>query len=276
MNNIVFFRLILIELGYQAGQHELLSDTFMKTLPQKIKLQVKETHNQIENHKKDIKTIQSKLDKAYKKLDKSKAKYIKHHAEWESSKEAFKNAEADSTSSKNEIEKMQQRTIARRQQVEDYKGEYAQQLVRTNLSQAAYFHSELPAVLDSLQNLSQSNCAFFKRIWSKFVGAEKEVAFIITKCHEEMENVIHEINPDEDTEKVIEKYKTGNVPPPDLQFDDLSDEYSTVVGPNAQTKDRVGRDQGDEWKVNLYQKKRELERKIQAQQMKIKKGQAIQ
>ena len=83
-------------------------------------------------------------------------------------------------------------------------------------------------------------------------------------------------NPDEDTEKVIEKYKTGNVPPPDLQFDDLSDEYSSVIGSNARTKDRVGRDQGDEWKVNLYQKKRELERKIQAQLMKIKKGQTIQ
>ena len=266
--------MILVELGYQAGQHELLSEAFMKRFPQDIKLEVKDTNKQLEKYKKDLKTLQYKLDKAYKNLDKSKVKYIKHQLEWESSSEALKTVEADAISTNHDIEKLRQLTISKGRQAEEYKGEYALQLMRTNQSQAAYYHSELPAVLDSLQSLSQDKCEHFKRIWSSCVGAEKEVAPIIAKCHEEMENVISDISPEEDCEQVIEKNKTGNVPPPDLQFDDLSDghEYSRVVGTVGRSKERSGREQGEERESNLYQRKRELERKIQTQQMQIEKG----
>ena len=96
--------MILLEVGYQAGQHELLSDTFLKTFSQEIKLQVKDTKKKIENNRKDIKVLQNKLDKAYRNLEKSKMKYVKHHADWQLSKEALKNAEAEGTTSKNEID----------------------------------------------------------------------------------------------------------------------------------------------------------------------------
>ena len=257
--------MILLEVGYQAGQHELLSDTFLKTFSQEIKLQVKDTYKKIENHRKDIKVLQNKLDKAYRNLEKSKMNYVKHHADLQLSKEASKNAEAEGTTSMNEIEKMNLIAATKRQHVEDYKGEYAQQLVKTNQSQSEYFNSELPAVLDSLQILSQNNCQFFKRIlfFSNCVGAEKEAAFIISKCHEEIENVIHNISAEEDTVRVIEKYKTGKIPPLDLQFDDLSDGHMQFDDFNG------GRDS------NLYQKKRDLTKKIKDQQIMVGRGKII-
>jgi len=266
------FRLILLEVGYQAGQHELLSDMFMKTFPQEIKLQVKDTYKKIENHRKDIKVLQNKLDKAYRNLEKSKEKYVRHHTDWQLSKEALKNAEAEGTTSKNEMEMMNQIAATKRQQVEDYKGEYAQQLVKTNKSQSEYFNSDLPAVLDSLQILSQNNCQFVKRIFSNCVGAEKEAAFIISKCHEEIENVIEDISPEEDTDRVIEKYKTGNIPPPDMQFEDLSDGHIQLAGPGQIDTEKVQHEPSDGRDSNLYQKKRDLEKKIKDQQMLVEKG----
>ena len=267
--------MILLEVGYQAGQHELLSDTFLKTFSQEIKLQVKDTYKKIENHRKDIKVLQNKLDKAYRNLEKSKMKYVKHHADWQLSKEALKNAEAEGTTSKNEIEKMNLIAATKRQHVEDYKGEYAQQLVKTNQSQSEYFNSELPAVLDSLQILSQNNCQFLKRIFSNCVGAEKEAAFIISKCHEEIENVIHNISAEEDTVRVIEKYKTGKIPPLDLQFDDLSDGHMQFDGPGEIDSEKVKKEQNEERDGNLYQKKRDLEKKIKDQQILVGKGKII-
>jgi hypothetical protein len=91
--------LILLEVGYQAGQHELLSDTFMKTFSQEIKLHVKDTYKKIDNHSKDIKVLQNKLNKSYRNLEKSKVKYVKHHTDWQLSKEALKNAEGEGQSS---------------------------------------------------------------------------------------------------------------------------------------------------------------------------------
>ena len=240
----------------------------MKAIPQEVKTHVKETHKQIENHRKDIKSLQTKLDKAYKNLDKCKLKYVKSHKDWEFSKELFKHTEAQGVSTKSEIEKMNLISVSRGQQVENYKGDYAHQLVKTNQSQAEYFQSELPAVLDSLQSLSHNNCLFFKRIFNKCVASEKEAAFIISKCHEEIESVLHDISPEEDTEKVIEKYKTGNIPPLDLHFDDLSDDHckAELVDENDE------KDFGKEKDGNLYQKKREIEKRIKDQQSQIEKG----
>ena len=124
--------MILTELGYQAGQHEVLADVFMKDIPQEIKLQMKNSQRQVENHRKDIKLFQTRLDKAYKDLEKSKRKYVKHHKEWEFSKEALNQAKYQSTPTKQELDKLQQICLNKEQQVDDYKGEYAQQLVKTN------------------------------------------------------------------------------------------------------------------------------------------------
>merc|ERR1719233_2615161 len=157
-----------------------------------------------------MKLFQTRLDKAYKDLEKSKRKYVKHHKEWEFSKEALNQVKSQRTPTKQELDKLQLICLNKEQQVDDYKGEYAQQLVKTNQDQAEYFHSDLPAVLDSLQSISENNFQFFKDIFTKCVQAEKESAFIISKCHMEMENVIHDVSVNEDTNKVIETNKTGN------------------------------------------------------------------
>ena len=258
--------MILTELGYQAGQHELLADVLIKDIPEEIKLKVKYSQKQVENHRKDIKVLQMKLDKAYKDLDKSKRKYVKHHNEWHCSKEALRQAKSQINSTKPEVDKLQLASLNKEQQVDDYKGEYAQQLVKTNHDQAEYFHSDLPAVMDSLQGISENNLQFFKDIFSKCIQAEKEAAFIISKCHIEIENVIHDVSVDEDTNRVIEANKTGNIPPPDFQFEDLSAE---IIPKGIEDPEKILHKEKDK---NLYQKRREIEKKIKDHKIQIKKG----
>eukprot|EP00091_Calanus_sinicus_P011888 TRINITY_DN26819_c0_g1_i1.p1 TRINITY_DN26819_c0_g1~~TRINITY_DN26819_c0_g1_i1.p1 ORF type:complete len:164 (-),score=33.29 TRINITY_DN26819_c0_g1_i1:189-680(-) len=104
---------------------------------------------------------------------------------------------------------------------DDCKGHYANQLIKTNELQQEHFYSLLPGVLNNIQSLSGGNCEFFKNLMSKCLKSEREVDPIISKCQEAMEKAIESVNPSKDSAIIIEKLKTGNVPPEDFVFEEL-------------------------------------------------------
>ena len=67
----------MVELGYQAGQHELLAEEFLKSYPSEIKNTIKDVLKMISEIKKDLKLRRSSLEKSYKCLEKTKSKYVK-------------------------------------------------------------------------------------------------------------------------------------------------------------------------------------------------------
>lgn len=79
----------MVELGYQAGQHELLADELQKKYPPEIKNSIKDILKVVDNIKKELKCQQSSLEKSYKVLEKSKSKYSKVQDDFNSSKETF-------------------------------------------------------------------------------------------------------------------------------------------------------------------------------------------
>lgn len=71
------FRALMVELGYQAGQHELLADEFLKRYPAEIKNTIKDVLKMVSEIKKELKIRRSTLEKSYKCLEKTKSKYVK-------------------------------------------------------------------------------------------------------------------------------------------------------------------------------------------------------
>ena len=65
------------ELGYQAGQHELLAEELQRVYPAEMKNNIKETVKMIETIKRDLKGHQLNLEKSYKTMEKYKSKYFK-------------------------------------------------------------------------------------------------------------------------------------------------------------------------------------------------------
>ena len=99
-------RLILEELGYQAGQHELIAESLGKTLIKDIEDRVSEVKKETGNLQREAKTLQRNLSNSYKALDDSKLKYQKSHIELEIAKNTYAKTEADGSVSRNEVEKM--------------------------------------------------------------------------------------------------------------------------------------------------------------------------
>ena len=195
--------MVLQELGFQAGQHEVMSEMLSIQLQQEVQKKAKEIAKFTKSNLKDAKKLSDDLNLMYKDLEKTKNKYKKSFLDWEDSNNTYMKANNDGILSRKEILKLKSHSDSRNAQHEDYKGVYASQLVKTNKYQDKYYYKDLPGVINSLQNIEIDRIEFFKHALNQCVAAEKQVAPIIYKCSEDMENLIKTIDPVADSCNLI-------------------------------------------------------------------------
>eukprot|EP00092_Neocalanus_flemingeri_P012395 GFUD01013363.1.p1 GENE.GFUD01013363.1~~GFUD01013363.1.p1 ORF type:complete len:567 (-),score=164.04 GFUD01013363.1:214-1914(-) len=267
------FRLILEELGYQAGQHELVADSFGKDYAKDIENRVNEVKKEMKKSRNEADTLQRNLNQSYKALDHSKLKYQKAHIELEITKATYEKTEVDGTVSRNEVDKMKAMYQKKIRDHDDGKGQYANQLMKTNEIQQEHFFTLLPCVLNNIQSLSVGNCDFFKELMSKCVKKEREIAPIVAKCHEEMEKVIEGVNSSKDCGMIVNKLKTGDVPPEDFVFEELQPGMEVKTGTLRKTSRSRSHTNLNVTSPNSFQRKRELEKKTKAHEIEVAKVQ---
>ena len=102
-------------------------------------------------------------------------------------------------------------------------------------------------------------------MYPRCVASEQTVAPIISKCQEDMRQCLDKLDVVAELASVVERYKTGGVPPTEIQFDDLSLE---VLIPSEPIQLSIQSESG----VFLYQEKRKLEKKIKQQEEEIERG----
>ena len=188
-------RLVLQELGFQAGQHEILSEMLSVKLQHEVQKKTKEIAKLTKNNLKEAKKLSEDLNSMYKDLDKTKNKYKKSFLDWEEAKDNYTKADNEGILSRKEIAKLKSFSDSRNAQHEDYKGVYASQLVKTNKYQEKYYYKDLPAVINSLQTIEVGRVEYFKDALNQCVAAERQVAPIIERCRDDMGNLIETIDP---------------------------------------------------------------------------------
>ena len=156
-------------------------------------------------------------------------------------------------------------------QYEDHRGLYAQQLIKTNRHQEDYYNRELCFVLDKLENIEVERIDFLKSILTESLNTELEVAPIIGKCRDDMRNIVESIDHKQETQAVIEKLKTGEQPPKDLAFDEMTNGVEMKVGTLGRKKSKAKLNKYAE-ENSLFGKKRELEKQIEEMETEIEKG----
>jgi predicted RNase H-like nuclease (RuvC/YqgF family) len=172
-------------------------------LHQEVQMKAKEIAKLTKKNLKDANKLSEDLNSMYKDLEKTKNKYKKSFLEWEDAKDNFMKAEKDGILSRKEIAKLKSVSNSRNTQCEDYKGVYASQLVRTNKYQEKYHYEDLPGTINCLQNIEIDRIEYIKQALNQCVAAEKQVAPIIDKCREDMENLIQTIDPVADSCLII-------------------------------------------------------------------------
>merc|ERR1712013_35119 len=172
------------------------------------------------------------------------------------------------------------RGVARGKQVqaEEYKARYAQQVVRANQRRETYYTATLPAVLDSLHTINIDRATAWQQTLLEALAAERAVVPILAKCREDMEAALVAVSPETDCQLWVERYKTGNVPPGEYQFEDLSSSNTPSSTSSAsgsaktRTLSRVKSPETGE-NSNLFPRKRDLEKRIAGVEAEVAKGQ---
>ena len=156
------------------------------------------------------------------KLEKAKKEYEKAYKEAVKAKYNFKKADADFILSRAEVEKTRGISVTKSQMCEDCKTEYANQLQKTNELQRLHYNELMPKVFQQLQDMEERKNECLQNYIKQSAVIHKQVIPIISKCLDGIITASQEINPKEDSGLVIDRYKSGNLPPEDIPFEDLS------------------------------------------------------
>ena len=126
--------MILEELGYQAGQHELLAQTYSADCSRIIEDHLKTVKTQTKKIRKEAEEIENRMKQVYKQLDKKKVNYAEAHSELENLKIPTENDEKNL--SRLELDKKISVINKKTRLLDDAKAQYAHQLLTTNNAQA--------------------------------------------------------------------------------------------------------------------------------------------
>ena len=95
---------MLSEVGFQAGQHEVLAEAFCKERYKGVMSEVKSLKEARKKNMKEAEKIATELKAAYKKMDATKDKFRKAFEDQEKANAAYTKAENDGNVTKNEVD----------------------------------------------------------------------------------------------------------------------------------------------------------------------------
>lgn len=216
------FKLMLNEINDLAGQHEVIAENLSTAVVSDLSSLVKSLKDDRRKFLQEGARIQAQLTLSLASLAKTKEKYEKAFGASERALEAYNKADADLNLSRADVEKHRMNSNIKRQQMDDSKNEYANQLQKTNELQRQYYSTLLPSVFVGLQEMDERRIKCIQNFMRKSAQTEQEVLPIIAQCLEGIQKCTDSINAKEDSLLVIEKYKSGFLPPGDFPFEDLS------------------------------------------------------
>ena len=172
---------MLQEVGFQAGQHEVLAEAFSKEVYKQLLEQAKQLKEVRRKNMKESEKIINDLNSAFKSMQSSKDKFRRAFDDQEKASSAFSKANADGAVSRNEVEKLRLSHSNKTSVCDSMKHNYADQLVKTNAFRQRYYYELLPGVLDELQALEQRRIELIRHGILSCIAKEREVSTI--SCH---------------------------------------------------------------------------------------------
>jgi len=216
------FKLMLNEINDLAGQHEVIAENLSTAVVSDLTSLVKSMKDDRRKFLQEGARLQAQLTLSLTTLAKTKEKYEKAFGASERAQDAYNKADADLNLSRADVEKQRMTSNIKRQQMDDSKNEYANQLQKTNELQNQFYTKRMPAVFQSLQDMDEKRVKCIQNFMRKSAQTEQDVLPIIAQCLEGIQRCTDAMDEKEDSLLVIEKYKSGFLPPGDIPFEDLS------------------------------------------------------
>lgn len=218
-----------------AGQHEVIVENLTSIILRDIQLLVQQVKQDRKKHLQEGNRQFSTMQTQLLQLEKAKKQYEKAFRESEKAQEAYKKADADIHMSRADVEKAKNTMVQRQQVCEESKNEYASELQKTNTVQHEHYEVIVPQVFQELQEMEEKRVNKVQELIRGCSDVERNILPIVNTCIDGMIKSADLISATEDSKVVIEKYKSGFVPPCDIPFEDLSSSSAGLTDNHSPT-----------------------------------------
>merc|ERR1719410_93764 len=160
---------VLSEVGFIAGQHELIADHLTANIAKDVTNKSGEFLTKIKSNNKNFKKEKDKLKASLFDMEKSKLKYLKSFHDWEESEASYQAAEKDGTLARNEIQRIKLESETRHKHYVAQTEAYQQQLKVTNTRQSDHYRVLVPDLLDTLEGVERARLELVRRVLGRCV-----------------------------------------------------------------------------------------------------------
>ncbi|XP_051760442.1 thyroid hormone receptor interactor 10b [Ctenopharyngodon idella] len=233
LTNQQAFQDVLNELNEYAGHREQLCESMTLSICVELSRNLQELRQERKNCLCEVKKAQQNLETTFKQLEISKKRFEKEWKEAEKANQQTEKVQQDVNSTKADVDKAKQQAHLRVHIADESKNEYASQLQRYNKEQNNLYHSEIPSVFKKLQELEERRIRLLANGYVQFSETEKNILPNINKCLDTIISTGRKIDEKQDTLALIEHYRSGAVPPADVEFEDYSQGIRPAASDNA-------------------------------------------
>ncbi|CAJ0944215.1 unnamed protein product [Ranitomeya imitator] len=182
---------------------------------------------------------QQHMETCWKQLESSKRRFERDCKEADRAQQYFERMDADINVTKADVEKARQQAQIRHQMADDSKGDYSSVLQKFNHEQQEHYHTHIPTIFQKLQDMEEKRIVRLGDSLKTYADIDRQVIPIIGKCLDGITKSADSINGKQDSQTVIESYKSGFEPPGDVDFEDFTQSIKRTVSDTSLTNSRA-------------------------------------
>ncbi|XP_061208738.1 formin-binding protein 1 isoform X1 [Neopsephotus bourkii] len=232
------FLATLNEMNDYAGQHEVISENMTSLITGELTRYVQELKQERKSHFHDGRKAQQHIETCWKQLEASKRRFERDCKEADRAQQYFEKMDADINVTKADVEKARQQAQLRHQMAEDSKAEYSSTLQKFNSEQHDHYYTHIPHIFQKIQEMEERRIVRIGESMKTFAEVDRQVIPIIGKCLDEITKAAESIDHKNDSQLVIEAFKSGFEPPGDVDFEDFTQPMKRTVSESSLSNSR--------------------------------------
>ncbi|XP_055516056.1 formin-binding protein 1 isoform X7 [Leucoraja erinacea] len=249
------FMTLLNEMNDYAGQHEVVAENMSGMIFAELARYIQELKQEKKMHFQEGRRAQQHIESCWKQLEASKRRFERDCKEAERAQQHFEKMDSDLNVTKADVEKARQQAHTRHQMASDSKAEYCSILQNFNKEQHEHYYTNIPNIFQKIQDLDERRIVRIGDSMKTFSEVDRKVIPIIGKCLDEITKAADSIDVKQDTQLVIESFKSGFEQPGDVEFEDFSQSMKRTVSesslsnnrPDGKPDSKSGKSKGKLW-----------------------------
>ncbi|XP_053138453.1 formin-binding protein 1 isoform X14 [Hemicordylus capensis] len=235
------FLATLNEINDYAGQHEVISENMTSQITTELARYVQELKQERKSHFHDGRKAQQHIETCWKQLESSKRRFERDCKEADRAQQYFEKMDADINVTKADVEKARQQAQLRHQMAEESKAEYSSTLQKFNHEQHEHYHTHIPNIFQKIQEMEERRIVRLGESMKTFAEVDRQVIPIIGRCLDEITKAAESINQKNDSQMVIEAFKSGFEPPGDVDFEDFTQPIKRTISESSLSNSKDGK-----------------------------------